>query len=60
MVHGPNEIMDIKEVADYLHVGGRTVYSLVKQKKIPGVKVGGQWRFKKSRLEAMFEQTAGE
>jgi excisionase family DNA binding protein len=56
MVHDPNEIMDIKGAAGYLHIKERTLYSLVKHKRVPGIKVGGQWRFKKSRLEAMFEQ----
>jgi excisionase family DNA binding protein len=60
MVHFPDEILDIKEAADYLHIKDRTLYSLVKQKRVPGIKVGGQWRFKRSRLEEMFEQRAGE
>ena len=55
MSGGPSDIMGIKEVANYLHIKERTLYALIKQKKVPGVKVGGQWRFKKSRLEAMFE-----
>jgi excisionase family DNA binding protein len=58
MVHDPDEIMDIKEAADYLRIKERTLYSLVKHKRVPGIKVGGQWRLKKSRLDAMFEQTA--
>ena len=57
MAHGPDEIMAIKEAAAYLRLKEPTLYSLVKQKRVPGIKVGGQWRFRKSRLDAMFEQT---
>ena len=60
MNNSPDEIMRIKEAAEYLRIKERTLYSLVKQERVPGVKIGGQWRFKKSRLEAMFEQTADE
>jgi excisionase family DNA binding protein len=51
-----DEIMDIKAAAEYLRVKERTLYSLVKQKKIPGIKIGGQWRFRKIQLDAMFER----
>ena len=51
-----DEIMDIKAAAQYLRVKERTLYSLVKQKKVPGIKIGGQWRFRKRQLDAMFEQ----
>ena len=55
-----DEIMDIKVAAKYLRVKERTLYSLVKQKKVPGIKIGGQWRFRKVQLDAMFEQRQGE
>ena len=51
-----DEIMDIKAAADYLHVKERTLYSLVKTRKVPGIKIGGQWRFSKKCLEEMFDQ----
>jgi len=60
MNNSPDEIMRIKEAAEYLRIKERTLYSLVKQGRVPGVKIGGQWRFKKKRLDAMFEQTADE
>ena len=51
---GVNGIMDISEAADYLHIKKWTLYRLVKRGKIPGIKVGGQWRFKKEVLDDMF------
>ncbi len=55
---GVNGIMDISEAADYLHIKKWTLYRLVKRGKIPGIKVGGQWRFKKEVLDEMFTQRA--
>ena len=52
---GVNGIMDISEAADYLHIKKWTLYRLVKRGKIPGIKVGGQWRFKKEVLDEMFK-----
>ena len=60
MSNNTEEIMDIKEAANYLRVKERTLYSLVKNRKVPGIKIGGQWRFKKKQLDAMFEQAESE
>ena len=50
----PSEIMDIAEAASYLHIKKGTLYRLAKAGRIPGTKIGGQWRFKRERLDAMF------
>jgi excisionase family DNA binding protein len=44
-----------EEVLDYLQVNLRTVYRLIKAGKIPAVRVGRQWRFRKVDLEAWLE-----
>ena len=36
-----------EEVLEYLQVNLRTVYRLIKAGKIPAVRVGRQWRFRK-------------
>jgi excisionase family DNA binding protein len=46
-----DEILTIKEVAAYLKLTEKTAYRLAAEKKLPGFKVGGSWRFKKSELE---------
>jgi excisionase family DNA binding protein len=51
----PDEIMSIKEVAEFLKVKEQTVYRLVQQGKIPALKIGGQWKVKKSHLDKMFD-----
>lgn len=50
-----SEIMNIKEVAQFLQVKEQTVYRLVQTGKIPALKIGGQWKVKKSHLDKMFD-----
>ncbi len=47
-------LLTIKEVSDILQVNERTILRLLKAQKIPAVKIGNQWRFHPSRLEAWF------
>jgi len=44
-----------EEVLDYLQVNLRTVYRLIKAGKIPAVRVGRQWRFKRADLDAWLD-----
>src|SRR3954465_879162 len=44
-----------EEVLDYLHVNLRTVYRLIKAGKIPAVRVGRQWRFRKRDIDTWLE-----
>ena len=46
-----DDIMTIKEVADYLKIKEKTAYRLVAEGKIPGFKVGGSWRFRRVEIE---------
>lgn len=53
-------IMDIKEMADYLKMNEQTIYRLVQQKKIPAVKIGGQWKAKKEHIDRLFDDMLQE
>ena len=44
-----------EEVLEYLQVNLRTVYRLIKAGKIPAVRVGRQWRFKRADLDAWLD-----
>ena len=55
-----NGILGIQEVADYLHIKEKTVYRLVQQRKIPALKIGGQWKIKEEHLDMMFKQILQE
>ena len=45
-------LLTTEQVARYLKVDKFTVYRLVARKKIPAFRVGSQWRFKRSMIEA--------
>ena len=46
-----NEIITVKELADYLKIAEKTAYRFALEKKIPGFKVGAAWRFRKKEID---------
>jgi excisionase family DNA binding protein len=44
-----------EEVLEYLQVNLRTIYRLIKAGRIPAVRVGRQWRFRKQDIDAWLE-----
>ncbi|MGQ9695944.1 MAG: helix-turn-helix domain-containing protein [Thermodesulfobacteriota bacterium] len=51
-----HEILNIKEVSNYLKIPVSTVYKLAQDGKVPAIKVGKHWRFSKRDLDEMFSQ----
>ena len=49
-------VLDINEASDYLRIKKRTLYSLVSRGLVPGIKVGGQWRFTREMLDELFKK----
>ncbi len=47
------EILTLQQTAEYLQISERTVHRMVKRGELPGVQVGGQWRFDRETLRAM-------
>ena len=47
------ETLTVTEVASYLRVSRQTVYTLIREGKIPHFKVGNKVRIKRSDLDAM-------
>lgn len=54
----PNEILTIRQVAEYLQMSSTTVYQLVSRGELPGRKVGGMWRFIRSEIDAWIVRRA--
>ncbi len=48
-----------EEVLEYLQVTQRTVYRLIKAGRIPAVRVGRQWRFRKQDVDRWLESQQG-
>lgn len=46
-----SKLMTVEELQEFLHLGKRTVYKMIKNKEVPCVKIGGVWRFERERLE---------
>ena len=44
-----------EDVLEYLHVNLRTIYRLIKAGRIPAIRVGRQWRFRKRDIDAWLE-----
>jgi len=40
-----DEIMTLPEIAEFLKIGEKTVTRMAQEGKLPGAKIGGQWRF---------------
>jgi excisionase family DNA binding protein len=54
MLH--SDILNIKEVSEYLKIPVSTIYKLVQDGKVPAIKVGKHWRFMKRDLDQLFDQ----
>ncbi|MFK5948424.1 MAG: helix-turn-helix domain-containing protein [Methylococcales bacterium] len=50
-----DEILTLKEVAEYLKLAEKTAYRLAADGKLPGFKVGGSWRFKREDVLSWIE-----
>ncbi len=50
------EIMDVRELAQYLRIGKSKIYALIRQKKIPASRIGRQYRFSKEVLDAWLKE----
>jgi excisionase family DNA binding protein len=51
-----DQILTVKEVAEYLKVNERTVYRMATASKLPAFKVGGSWRFKQAEIERWIKE----
>ncbi len=51
-----DEILTLKEVAEYLKLAEKTAYRLAAEGKLPGFKVGGSWRFKREDVLIWIEK----
>jgi len=52
--------MTAKEAAEYLKLAERTLVRLAHEGKIPGVKIGGQWRFRRALLDEYLDNLASQ
>ena len=51
-----DEILTIQEIAAFLKIKEKTAYDLAAKGRLPGFKVGGAWRFRRSRLNQWIDE----
>jgi excisionase family DNA binding protein len=49
------KLMTVNDLKDYLRLDRRTLYRLIKENRIPAIKVSGQWRFRKEQIDDWLE-----
>ncbi len=59
VLHDPDvdDVLNLDEASRYLRIKRRTLYTLAARGDVPAAKIGGQWRFRKSQLERLFERS---
>jgi len=50
-----SDILTLQEVAKYLKVDNKTIYRMVNSNRLPGFRVGNQWRFRKEDIGKWIE-----
>lgn len=50
-----NPLMTVKQVAAYLNMNEKTIYEWALKGRIPGIKMGRTWRFRREDLEEWLE-----
>jgi excisionase family DNA binding protein len=45
------DVLRLTEVAEYLRVHPSTIYRLLKNKQLPGFRVGSDWRFNRTSID---------
>lgn len=48
---GSDQILTVPMLAEYLLCHPSTIYRLLKNKRIPGFRVGSDWRFRRSAID---------
>lgn len=48
-------LLTIQQVADMFGVPLSTMYKLVREKKVPALKIGKHWRFRPEHIDAYLE-----
>ena len=58
----PSQVMTLDELATYLKLPKSTLYKLVQQGRVPGQKLGKQWRFGRAAIDRWLdaEQQVGD
>ncbi len=51
-----NSLLNVHQVAEYLQLNLSTVYQWAQQGRLPAIKLGGRWRFRKADLDRWLDE----
>jgi len=54
-----DQIFTIRELSEHLRVHPTTIYRLLRQGRLPGFRVGSNWRFSREAIEQWEREQAG-
>jgi excisionase family DNA binding protein len=54
----PEALLNIQQVADYLQLNHSTVYQWAQLGRLPAIKLGGRWRFRRADIEEWLDAQA--
>jgi excisionase family DNA binding protein len=54
-----SEILTAKQLAEYLQMSQITICRLAREKKLPGLKIGKEWRFQKELIDRLISSGSG-
>lgn len=54
----PERLLNVQQVADFLQLKATTVYTWAKSGKLPAIRLGRNWRFRQSDLEAWLDKNS--
>ena len=47
----PNSVLTISELSEYLHIHRTTIYRMLREGRLPGFRIGSDWRFSLEAIE---------
>lgn len=56
----PDEMLTVVEVAQFLKVADKTVYTMAQNAELPCFKVRGQWRFRRGDIDRWIEANVAQ
>ncbi len=54
------ENLTVREVAEYLNRSETTIYNMLNNGELPGIKLGGKWVVRKSDLDSFLDEKLKE
>lgn len=51
-----DQLLTVDDLAEYLQLSTKTIYRMLRRGQLPCYRVGNQWRFRKSIIDAWLEQ----